>query len=157
MAASSSISSSSSVLLNSASLKLGRASGSVQNPPTTAGPAHVSRHRTTLERVPSFLSAASRRCLEIRGHCRWASSPETRRCRARPLQFVNRLQRIFPSDDRTCSIDCENRHAALAADLEQFSRLHFDAFAESITITTASTRREHAIGVLGKIFVAGRI
>ena len=51
----------------------------------------------------------------------------------------------------------ENRHAALAADLEQFSRLRLDAFCGINHHHHRVHGGQHAISVLGKILVAGRV
>ena len=72
------------------------------------------------------------------------------------LQFVEQLQRIF---HRPVALvhERENRHATLPADLEQLSRLRFDAFRGINHHHHRIHGGQHAISVLGKILVAGRV
>ena len=72
------------------------------------------------------------------------------------LQFINQLQRIF---HRPIALvhEGEDRHAALAADLKQLARLRFDAFRGINHHHHRVHGGQHAIGVLGKILVAGRV
>ncbi len=72
------------------------------------------------------------------------------------LQFIQQIERVAR---RTIQLvhEREDRHAALPAHLEQLARLRFDAFAGVDDHDRRVHRREHAIGVLGKILVAGRV
>ena len=72
------------------------------------------------------------------------------------LQFIEQFQRIF---HRPVALvhEREDRHAALTADLEKFSRLRLDAFRGINHHDDRVHGGEHAVGVLGKILVAGRV
>ncbi len=73
-----------------------------------------------------------------------------------PLQFVHEFERIFHGPVALVH-EREDRHAALAADLEELARLRLDALRGVNHHHHRVHRREHAIGVLGKILVAGRV
>ena len=72
------------------------------------------------------------------------------------LEFVDQLQWIF---HRAITLvhEREDRHAALAADLEQLPGLWLDAFGGINHHDDGVHGGQHAIGVLGEVFVAGSV
>jgi hypothetical protein len=69
------------------------------------------------------------------------------------FQLVHEIERIARRAIQLVH-EGEDRHAAAAADFEQFSSLCFDAFAGVDDHDDAIDSGEHAIGVLGKILMA---
>ena len=72
------------------------------------------------------------------------------------FQFIQQFQR------RTCwpvkfVHEGENRDTPLAADLKKFARLGFDALAGVDNHHGCIHRREHAVGILREILMAGGI
>ena len=72
------------------------------------------------------------------------------------LQFVEQRERIL---HRPVALvhEREDRHAALAADFKKFARLRLDAFGGINHHHHRVHGGQHAVGVLGKILVAGRV
>ncbi len=72
------------------------------------------------------------------------------------FQFVDQLQRIF---HRAIALvhEGEDRHATLTADFKKFSRLRLDAFCGINHHDHCIHGSQHAIGVLGKVLVTGRV
>ena len=72
------------------------------------------------------------------------------------FQLVDQRQRIARRAVHLVH-ERENGDSAAAADLEQFAGLGFDAFARVDDHHHGVHGRQHAVGVLGEIFVAGRV
>ena len=72
------------------------------------------------------------------------------------FQFVQQRQRIARGPVQLVH-EREDGHAALAANFKQFARLALDAFARVNDHDRRVHCRQHAVGILGEIFVAGRV
>ena len=72
------------------------------------------------------------------------------------LQFIDQRQRVLHRAV-TFVHEREDRHAALAADLEELARLRLDALGRINHHHHRIHGREHAVGVLGKILVPRRV
>ncbi len=148
----SSISSSSTVLLNVVSSSCPRTAGS-STPPTETGARYWPP--TVRSKRCIWLVWRSKTPLKIKAV---ADGPVHReRADAQhALQFVQQRQRVL---HRPVALvhEGEDRHAALAADLEQLARLRLDALGGINHHHHRVHGGEHAVGVLGEILVAGRV
>ena len=114
---------------------------------------------------------AARRCARRGGPCRVGRSQTPLKVDARAQRPVHRDRRAMPSTLSSSSSSSsgsrvgpvqlvhegEDRHAALAADLEELARLALDALAGVDDHDRRVDGRQHAVGVLGEILVAGRV